>query len=100
MILSLLEATFKKKLKQAKVTFSSMYLFNPVYPIVFQQVIDTKNWSFLVFLFGFFCGLFVGAMLSKSGVCLTLTNTSQCGLATFQVLSMDKAGIFCPYIPL
>lgn len=49
----------KKKLKQAKLTFSSMYLFNPVYPIVFQQVIDTKNWSFLVFLFGFFCGLLV-----------------------------------------
>ena len=95
MILSLLEATLKKKLKQAKLTFSSMYLFNPVYPIVFQQVIDTKNWSFWVF-----CGLFVGATLSKSGVCLTLTNTSQYRLATSQVLSMDKAGISCPYIPL
>lgn len=59
MILSVLEATFLKKLKQAKLTFSSMYLFNPVYPIVFQQVINTKNWSFW-----FFCGLFVGATLS------------------------------------
>lgn len=56
-------------------------------------------------LFGFsfdwgFCGIFVGATLSKSDVCLTLTNTSQCGLATFQVLSMDNTGIFCLYIPL
>lgn len=61
MILSLLEATLKKKLKQAKLTFNSLCFFNSVYPIVFQQVIDTKNWSFLVFLFDW--GFFVGYLL-------------------------------------